>query len=84
MLVGHAISYLLTGRSQVDAHHAYTVPAFEYSVTLLVAFCIVTLLRALSRPAPLGAPVYSFAQTWARLSIVQIALFAIGERLEGF
>ena len=82
-IVGHALAYVFTGHDQADGHHSYLVPAFECSVALLLAFCAARLLRALSRPRPLSATDYSLAATMAKLSVVQIVLFTLAERLEG-
>jgi len=83
-IVGHALAYVLTGHNQADGHHSYLVPAFECSVALLLAFCAARLLRALSRPRLLSAAGYSLAAGMAKLSVIQIVLITLVERLEGF
>lgn len=83
-LLGHALVYALTGRTQVDAHHAYAIPAFEYSIAVLLAFCFALLLRALSGRVAGATHPFSWMGTWGKLAVVQVALFTLVERLEGY
>jgi hypothetical protein len=82
-LAGHGLAYLLTGQNQADGHHAYVVPALELSAALLFSFCAATLLRALSTPrlSTIGSSLVANA---AKLALVQVALFAFIERIEGY
>jgi hypothetical protein len=82
--VGHGLSYFLAGHDQADGHHSYLLPAFGFSAALLLAFCAAALLRALGRPRLPFATGYSIAATAAKLSVVQIGLFALAERIEGY
>jgi hypothetical protein len=84
MLVGHGLAYIVAGHNQADGHHSYVAPALGYSAALLLAFCAVRLFRALSRGRILAATGYSLLATTAKLSVVQISLFALAERLEGY
>jgi hypothetical protein len=81
--VGHGLAYVLTGHNQADGHHSYLAPAFGYSIALLIAFCAARLFRALSRSRAPSAAGFSFVATMAQLSLAQVALFTLAERLEG-
>jgi hypothetical protein len=83
-IVGHALAYVLTGRDQADGHHSYLLPAFECAFAVLLAFCAVRLYGALSRPRSPIALSSSLAVTTAQLSVVQVVIFTLAERLEGF
>jgi hypothetical protein len=83
-LIGHALAYNLAGRSQADGHHGYFVQALEYSTILLGGLCVLLIARALTRRGWVVPRFGSLATTWIKLSVLQIAMFAVLERMEGY
>lgn len=82
MLAGHAAAYALTGQSQADGHHGYFVGFVLYSTVLAALYAALAVTRALTGAGCI-APVHdSFAATWLKLCVAQVALFAVAERLE--
>lgn len=82
-LVGHALAYLLAGSSQADGHHGYFLRTLEYSTALLAGLCLILVARALTRVDRFTRG-GSVGATWAKLALMQIALFAMLERTEGY
>lgn len=82
-LVGHALAYFLAGYSQADGHHGYFLRTLEYSSALLAALCLILVARTLTRVegCTRGG---SVGATWAKLALMQVALFAMLERTEGY
>lgn len=84
-LAGHSIGYWLAGHQQSDAHHAYFGPALEWSAVLLASYGAYILASALwGRGVWALRPSDSIARTWIKLSLIQVALFALLERAEGY
>lgn len=85
MLLGHALTYLLDGRSMLNGQHSWMLPAVEASAAFLVG--VFTLLVA---TALLDARIMTYSRfecsawrLWPRLGAAQVALFCLVEHVEG-
>ena len=82
-IAGHVAAYALAGQVQNDAHHAYLIPALEYSAVLLACLCIARILRAFYAHQP-PAALMRLDELWLRLAIAQVVLYVAVESVEGF
>lgn len=82
-LLGHGVCYALTGRVQSDGHHAYLVPALQYSAFLVASLCVLRLYSALGAEK-VRSRLLRLDELWLRLSFAQILLYVTVESLEGF
>lgn len=85
-LVGHWLAYIGVGRSLADGRHGYALPSFEISALVLGVLCAGLLVGALVQAGivdriRLEATGWSL---WLKLAPIQVVLFAIIERLEGY
>ena len=85
-LAGHWLTYAGLGQSLADGRHAYALPSFEISLLLLGVLCAGLLGGALIQAGVvdrirLEATGWSL---WLKLAPIQVVLFAIIERLEGY
>ena len=85
-LVGHWLAYIGVGRSLADGRHGYALPSFEISVLVLGVLCAGLLAGALTRAGivdriRLESTGWSL---WLKLAPIQVVLFTIIERLEGY
>jgi len=82
MLAGHAAAYALTGQSQADGHHGYFAGFVLYSTVLAALYGALAVTRALTGMGCIAPVHHSFATTWFKLCVAQVALFALAESLE--
>lgn len=82
-IAGHMVAYALTGRVQNDAHHAYLVPALQYSAFLCAGLGVVRLYLALGAQR-MPSRLLRLDELWLRLCVAQILLYIAVESLEGF
>ena len=81
-IAGHIVAYALAGQVQNDAHHAYLIPALEYSAMLFAGLCIARIFSAFAAHKPPTA-LMRLDELWLRLSIAQILLYVAVESVEG-
>ncbi len=83
-LVGHAVTYLLEGRTLTDGRHGYFAPLLEIVFASVALSCVVLVVRAMR--AHEGRRVHetpSLPVLWMMLAALQIIGFAALESIEG-
>lgn len=85
-LLGHWLAYAGVGRTLADGRHVYAVPSLEISGLALGLICAGLLAGAVIQAGFVNRVRLDAAgwNLWLRLAPVQVALFAIVERVEGY
>ena len=82
-LVGHALAYAFSGRTQTDAAHVYFVPALDLTLAALFVACLVSLGGAFLRRRHFALNAdESIGSSWMKLALAQMTLFTALELLE--
>jgi hypothetical protein len=83
-LVGHALTYLLEGRTLTDGRHGYFALLAEIVFASVALSCVVLVVRALrTREDRRPRDMPSLPVLWAVLATLQVAGFAALESIEG-
>jgi hypothetical protein len=84
MLVGHAVTYLLEGRTLADGRHGYFAPLLEIVFASVALSCVVLIVRAMrAREGDRVSETPSLPVLWMTLATLQVVGFAALESLEG-
>jgi len=83
-LAGHALTYLLKGRTMDDGHHGYFSPLLAVAIASVLLCSIVALVRLVAAPSNgAGRRAPSFLAFYVTLATLQVAGFAALESFEG-
>lgn len=85
-LMGHWLVYAWVGRSLSDGRHGYAMPSLELTAIVLGLLCAGLLAAALVRAGIIDRVRLETTgwSLWLKLAPVQVGLFAVVERFEGY
>ena len=83
-LIGHALTYVLEGRTAADGRHGYFLPVLEIAGASLVLCAVIFIVRAtMTQPGRRALGVPSLPFIWAIVAPLQVAGFVALESIEG-
>jgi hypothetical protein len=82
-LAGHAVTYLLQGRTTDDGHHGYFSPLLAIAIASVLLCGIVAVVRLVTLPRNRAVREASSLTFYATLATLQVAAFAALEFFEG-